>query len=386
MDNIDQQYNDQLEWFTSQGLVLDSRVERRQVNGIYGMYATEDIPKGTEVLTSPLEVKFPLNTKYTYPNEFSFNEKYTHSVVIEIEKGKNSKYFWFFQKLESMEYLKENSCYFYSAEELSILEKMNPVLHQQIEKFILVIQTSINAVCDFDESIDKDIALQIRLNLSSRSWTDLGVLPIFELFNHDDMKGVIIQTSTNRTKRAYVACVDYKANEQIWGSYKKRDMYDFAIAYNYFDPNGTHYIAPTKRFFQFAENDLEKSIFKLTSQRHKLNSNEKDGVICYQLAESEVFLLEGGPNIKLISYIRNNCFQSFDELKRGVCNDLSFDKKMMQILNFLLEVNKVDEFQIEDIPEKLHRFHDMLVKEKEMLLANISWVNANSDHYLLDGL
>jgi len=78
-----------------------------------------------------------------------------------------------------------------------------------------------------------------------------------------------------------------------------------------------------------------------------------------------------------MEYIRLNCFQSEHELRSGKCTNESFDTRLVEIIDTLLDNNNVDDFQLADIPKKLQRFYLLLQKEKKMLLSNRNWALDN---------
>jgi len=376
-------FEEQLQWITDQGLELDSRIERRKVNGIYGMYATSPIPIGTVLVKLPENVRIPVSKDIKYPDSFPFQSKYAHSAAIQMNKGKSSKYHGFFLNLETLDELKTNSCFFYDEAELDVIKQMNMMLFNSMMSFNNEIRSAVNQIIEFDPSTDKDSLHRILLNLSSRGWGNVGFLPIFELFNHCDLKGITLRDLSEGKERGYIARINYEAGEQVWVSYQKRDMYKFAIAYNYFDPTGSHFIDLGSRVVQQAKTDFEKLVFQHTSKHHRLSYQNTNGVINYQLNEPGVFFLEGAPNLKLINYVRDNCFQSLDELKTGVCSSASFDKKILEFIDYLIHMNNVDNFQLSDIPDNLHRHYFMLKKEMSILNANKKWVITNSENYII---
>ena len=376
-------YDEQIELMSKRGFTLDSRIERKQVNGLYGMYATSPINAGEVLVSYPVDQQIPLAEGFDYTGCDNFDVKYAHTAAREFVKGKESEYYPYFLKLETMEEIKANSCYFYNEGDLDFIKKMNVILFNKITEYNRAIKSMSDSIIAIDPSLDKELLVLIILNMNSRSWGRLGFLPIFELFNHCDLKGITLRNLENGTKRGYVSRINYQPGEQIWVAYNRQDMYNFAVAYNYFDPTGSHFINFSGRMVQHAKSDLEKQVFKLTSQRHKLRYQEANGVISYQLNEPNTFFLDSAPNANQIRYIRNNCFQNVNELTTGLSSDSSFDRRMLEILDFLLHVNNVDAFSPKDVPEKLGRFYSMLVKEKKMLNANRKWVFMNSKDYII---
>ena len=175
----------------------------------------------------------------------------------------------------------------------------------------------------------------------------------------------------------FTASKDYASGEQIFITYDRKDMYAHAIAYNYFDPNGTHFIDYGARIVQTAISPLDKKVFEYTSKYYKLTTKQFNGITQYAAKDLELFFLENAPSVNLIDYIRRNCFQSAGELISAKCTPKSFDNRLLSIIDELIEANKIDEFELNDIPKKMHRFYHLLKKEKAMLLSNRNWVLDN---------
>lgn len=376
MDN--KQYEEQLNWSKEQGLELDSRVERKAVNGLYGMYATEKIPQNTVIASYPFEKKIPIDTGVDYPKKSNFVFRYVHAAAVELEKGQSSKYHGCLMGLETMSELKQHSTYFYTQEDLKLLQKLNPILFRNITESIQSANINLKLVSEFDPSLNKDAILHVILNINSRAYGDFGFAPIMDSFNHSDRFGNLVSGLVkNGNSIGVQAYKGYEIGEQIFISYDRKDMYEHAISYNYFDPQGVHFIDYGARIIQTAKSTIEKQILQHTAKFHKLIAHEQNGVVQYTAKGEKLFFLENAPSSNLIDYIRHNCFQSEEELQSGKCMDVSFDDRVLDIINALVSMNKVDDFQLSDIPEKMHRFYHLLKKEKQMLLSNREWAMDN---------
>jgi len=170
---------------------------------------------------------------------------------------------------------------------------------------------------------------------------------------------------------------DYKKGDEIYLSYGRKDMYFHAIYYNYFDPNGVHYLQYGPRFVQVAASPIEKEIAKYTASKFELDIRQQGDKILYSCLDMDVCFLENAPSLRLIEYIQSNYFSSMQEWKARQCSALSLAQRLLDILNIMISANRIDEFELSKIPEHLSRFYPLLLKEKQMLQRNKEWVIDN---------
>ncbi|MFE8073136.1 hypothetical protein QQM79_18900 [Marinobacteraceae bacterium S3BR75-40.1] len=101
-----EKYEKVLEWCLSQGAKLHPDIERKQENGLWGMFATASIPKNTVIAKFPRDKVFQMGDAYTYPKDMAFNERYIHAVAKSI--CTEEKLWGGFYDFYSLEDLKEN--------------------------------------------------------------------------------------------------------------------------------------------------------------------------------------------------------------------------------------------------------------------------------------
>lgn len=362
-------YEQQLAWARDKGLYLNDKIERKEVDGLYGMYATAPIEVGELLVTYPVERRIPHTKSIEFPKGTAPTIKNLVTAAQEYSKGKKSEYYGHFMQLISFEELQRTASLFFNEAELKSLNDLNPLVYKCTMEFNDAIQLQIDIVCNLDPSLDRDIVTQIVLNYSSRAWENSSFLPMFEYFNHSDRDGDVKRTV--KGKDTICAKVQYQAGDQIWISYGPKDMVSHALSFNYFDPSGEHFIHFGTRFTQTVRNQLEFDIGKHCDQKYKLRSWQRDDIMYYKIIEEEALFCETLPTDRLKAYIRDNCFRTAKEFAQGKSELRSFGIRMKEVLNALLQANHVDDYELSDIPEKCHRFYHLLKKEKKMVLANI---------------
>lgn len=373
MNSVD--FAETVKWATPRGLKLHPNMEHKCVNGIYGVYATADIPQYTELVSYPIKGTLPLLQNYTYPQNCPELLKRLHAATLEYSKGDSSEWRGLMNSVESLEELKETSAYFLSKEELSIVQQMNPLLHRIIEEKNNIIDRQIENLCKIDSSLDKNSAMVVALNFKTRAWQQ-GFLPIFDQFNTSENYGA--KVCQNESNIYFISMRAYKAGDEIWISYGTRDIYDYAIDYDFFDPNAVHSICFAARGSQFARSQFDIKVINYAASKHRMDISETAQGLHYQLMEDDARFLENAPTSKMINYIQHTAFRSEQELQQGICSPQSFDIRLNQILDALLSINQVDQYKAEQMTPKLLRFYQLLKKEKQILLNNKVWARFNS--------
>jgi len=368
-------FKEQLVLAKKQGLELDARIERKTVNGLPGMFATEHIPADTLIAAYPHRSQIPLLSDFPYPDTASFTFKYIHAAALELTKGPASKHYDILMSLETMIEIKNHCCYFYTDKDLQLIRQLNPVLARNIDEANHKVKIRVDALKKIDPELNENIIIRVILNIFSRSYGGFGFAAVLDAFNHSDEKGSLVNGLSGEKEYISIqSAQSYERGDQIFISYDTKDMYAHAISYNYFDPSGMHFIDYGARIVQTATSPIEKRTLQHTASLYKITAKEFSGVIQYSAKDQQLFMQEAQPSDKLIEYVRNNCFQSEQELSSGKCTDLSFDTRMGQVLDDMLAANHVDDFELSDIPKKLHRFYHLLHKEKQILLANKQWL------------
>jgi hypothetical protein len=364
-------YEECLALSKEQGLYLDDRIERKQENGLYGMYATAKIPKGTLIASLPKTSLLPQIEGATYTKP---NEKWAHVIAKELQKGKASSYRAHTLMLETLDELKQHSLYFFSPEERMMLTQMNPILGIAVDEYFYQVDSILKTVKEREPDLDDDLAIQAVLNTYCRSWENWGLLPVIDLFNHSEEKGVVIDLVEDGSQVGIVINRDYEPNEQVWVSYGTKDVLMHATFFNYFDPSDQHVIDYAFRAIQVLDSPQKEEIAEFTSQHYDTKIFEYQGQKKMSLNESGLYIFEKSPSKKLMDYFKKIGFTTLAELKLKKCSPLSACLTYSGVINAFLGANQVDNYKVTKLPKKLHRFHRALKKEKQMLLANKAWV------------
>lgn len=367
-------YLDTLAKAKQDGLDLHPTLSRKKVNGVFGMYADKHIKKGSILARFPKKKVLKPSGKFKYPQDMVKDIRYAHTAIHELLKGKESKYWHFLSGLETLDDLKLYSVFYYNEDTLSFAEKLNPLLKTRISQFNDFIKTSANQICNYDSKIDQADAILVLLNMQSRAWGSSGFLPIMDLFNHSDQKG--LDRQEDKKSFYFKAKIDYKPNDQIFIRYSTKDLYQHAISYNYFDSADRHYINFGYRFIQSANSPFEISVVKHTTSKHPIKVINDTNTLRYQLINPEANFTEDGPSKQLIQYMQDNCFQTMEELNSGQCTNESYRVRMKSAIESLIEMNNVESFSRKECPENFLRFYDLLKKEYEVLISNLEWISA----------
>jgi len=368
----DNNFDEIFSWGKERGLKLHSCVSRLCVDGVYGMYATKDIPKFTVIAQYPKKSLLPTLDNVKYPENTPFFLKYAHAAAKEFSNP-DSSWACFREGLYSDTFFKDTNVYYFTEDEVNFLGKINRTLSDYIHTYRRRIETQINSLCSFDKDLDKDLVEKILFNVLYRSWDEFGFIPILDMFNHSDLNG--IQMHNDKDRVYLVATVDYKEGDQIWNNYGKKDLYMHAIDYGYFDPTGNHFIDLGLRVSQVANSDFQKKLFEyLTTKYPILHDTSNDGLIRYKLSGGVAYLLDQAPNTRAIDFVRDISYGTEQELSYRQCPLPRFKNRMLQYINVLSEANNIDNISIEKFPEKLKYFYHMLEKEKTMLNNNKEWV------------
>jgi len=363
-------YEECLSWSKQKGLELDHRVERKKVNGVYGMYATAPIPKGTVVASFPVKSTMSIRTDFKYPDKTHKQTKWIHAAAIMLSEGKNSENSGYVKMFETPEELHSNCAFYFSNEEYAFLQKMNPLCYTSLLVMRTMAINQLKIIHEIDPKLDLELIMQAILNGFSRVWTEYGFLPIIDLFNHSNTEAASLGLTNNNKSVGYTTTKDYVTDEQVWGCYGMKDMYSHAAYYNYFDPNSTHIIDYGSRAIQTISNP---AVTAYIAQIYKCQFIQWNGEKKFRILEPNLFFLENEPSKELMSYLTNTSFCTNKEFLEKKCSHHSIYTTLLYIINSFLDANKVDNYKLAQVPQKLRRFHQLLKKEKKIMQQNLDW-------------
>ena len=336
------------------------------MDGVYGMYATDVIQRGETLASFPMSQLIKPDDSL-YPQGTSDSAKLIHCSAKEFIKGRVSEYDYFFSLFDSLDEIQEYSSYFASAEDLSAFNKLGQGLCREIQSQNEKNHHIIQALHDFDPSIDLDIYTCITLNFNSRAVGKNGFVPIIDCFNHSDEKGANIESLGESV--SLKAKIDYNAGEQVYTSYGTLDLLTHAINYNYFDNKNLHFIQFHKRFRFMAKAAKEIAMLKHLASRFKVSIQVSPQGYLYSFQGSDAFFSETRPSEQLI------------EIAETIAQFAPFPGGPKEVLRgFLKQLeseNTVESCSKKTLPKRYARFYRLLQKEKQMLYANQNWVLQN---------
>lgn len=371
------QYEDCLSWCKSKGLFLDSRIERKSVNGLYGMYATSKIPEGTVIASFPVASILPFRSEFVYSDhEKVKTTKWVHAAAIELRNGRESEHYGMVSLFEPLEAFKESSSYYFSNEDLEIIKEMNPLCYNHIIDMKNLDNFHLNKIKKLDPDLSEDLIIQAILNSDSRIFGNFGFLPIIDLFNHSDKKGSPLTNFVDTESVGYKTICNYEAGEQVWASYGAKDLFINAVNFNYFDPDGEHFISYGLRAVQTISSAGSLAVAEYVATQFKSNFFEQDGQKKFEILALGLYFTKNRPTDELLNFFTKTSFSNQQEYNEKKCSKRSIATRMTYIIDSFLNINKVDDFNLKDLPKKLHRFYHLSKMEKEMLLRNREWVNS----------
>lgn len=372
MSNI---YTEQLTWAKKRGLYIDSRLERKCVDGIWGFFAKGSIEPGVKLVSYPIDKAIKNVTTFQYPQGTSDLVKNVHAALLEFDKGQQSEFYGHFLQLESLEYLQKHSTFFYSDDDIKLLESMNYFLAKAVVEHKQESLKRISEIQALVPTINPDTVVIIYLNYLSRAWGDANFLPIIDYANHSDRLGK--QRQCKNGEYFIESKYAYQKGDQVYLSYGRKDMYLHAILYNYFDPEGAHFIHYGSRFVQLASTPFELEVLKYTASKFKLVSQKHNNQYHYSCLDLNVGFLETAPTLNMIEYIQSNYFVTTQDWKNKKSSQAALAQRLLDVLNIMINANKVKDFKLDDIPTKMHHFYSLLKKENVMLQQNKNWVVDN---------
>ena len=371
-------FDDILNWALSKGAKIHPNVQRLEVDGVWGMFATGPIPKNTVLAMFPKRHGVQIDAAVNYPEQMPFFLKYLHTCARQLALGQ--EHWMGFKNFYPMEDMQVNRACFYDETELALLSKMNPLLGDFARRSRYEVESVVNAVAQFDPELDSDehrnIVRWIYLNKQMRSW-DEGFFPVIDMFNHSEKYGCL--KTHNSEYQILVAGIDYCEGDQIWINYGQKDMYLHALNYGYFDSFGNHCIDVGFRVSQTADKAFQKKLFAYINGKYPLISRQdQQGNIHYKVQPGKVMLLDHAPTVAAIEFFRDMSFLTEQELNAKQFYPIRFRDRVLQYLEALININNVEHVAIDELPQKMRYFHHMLRKERQMLLNNKDWVLTNS--------
>lgn len=361
------EFQAQLEWATPRGLYLHPSIERKSVNGIYGMYAKAAIQSDTLLASFPSDQLLDSSQGPFGNADKTRSLNWLHAAVREITDTKSS-FSGIFAGFERLEDMRGYSYYFCTEDELKTLQQMSPILYNWVQELKQQAYEIINKILDVEPSYERDDVLKVYLNFRSRGFNPFGIVPVLDQFNHSDLKGG--PNKHEEGKLCAYAKVDYQAGDQVYISYGAKDLYQHAIHYNYFDEEGPHFVDFGRKAVHTATGQAGIKKIHHLKKFFKVNELSINGIRAFNFHEPHMLLIEGTPSIDLVKALTEICRAQLNMRVSDQALKVHAARYFQQLLDEQLSLNKVDTLKEQDIPPRLIRFYKLLKKERAMLIEN----------------
>lgn len=358
----------------STGVFLDPRVERKCVDGVWGMYANSSIKQGEVFASFDKRRSLKGFSDIAYDGAEPEGVRWVLLAARQLQGGPESEEFGHVSMFEDLTDLESVCVYFCPDNELKQLYQMNPILHLTVCRFKALVDGVTESVMQLDKGLDRDVVLKAVLNWQSRAWDSYGFLPVMDLFNHCHARGGDLLELSDRTLLGHIAQVDYAAGDQVFISYAPKDMYRHAICYHYFDLGGQHLIDYALRVHRNVDSPQAEQVAQAIARQYPVQVVSVGQKKQMQIVERNLFFTEEGPNQNLLEFFAKTSFSTLNELQTGRCSKQSIAENMLQVLQALRSANQVNSVNEKELPARIQRFHPLLKKELAMLDANEAWV------------
>ena len=368
---------DILEMGESYNLKLNPKIQRRFVNGMWGMYATDSIKSGEVLITS--------NT----PNivESDNLADYLAKISTEYELGEKSKLYPWFRSIGEMDSYKTNSVYYITDDELETIQSFSPIIAHQIKLYNKRMLSNIDVLKE-TYGVKESTAELVCLLSEARKW-DVGFMPVFDLFNHSFRLGNPMYKlnnpeleASNNAQWTFIARIDYKEGDEIFVSYSLKDTLKYAYAFNFYDASDIHMIDITNRLLFKLNDELDSAI--LESIKNQYSVIQYDEISAYSINEPHI-LIDGAPSYDLIKLIKAFSYNSIEDLNNNIVSYEKFDTMFLDWLTSATHKISDDVVQngISDdkITPLVERFLLIANKERMLIQKVVDWVIANSNTF-----
>lgn len=347
-------------------LNINPKIERKLVNGNWGMYATEDIDSNEYLITS----KAPNIVEHT--NTIEMLGKYAQ----EMEKGDDSDLKPFFDSWGNMDEWYETASYYTTKEEFTTIAGLSPLIAYQLSGWKDGCDVTVQSIID-DYKVEKKTAEFITVAYQSRTW-DVGFMPGFDLFNHSARRGAPMYKIERDGTDIYtfIATNSYKKGDEIFVSYQRNDSTQYTINMNFYDNHDIHM------------NDiLHKLVFKKDSE------NEEDARIYNTLKESYSTTTFGDNN----EYYKINAIApiilsapstTLTEIAKVFATDVDGNLNEAQLSSVLLEWCKhsmhiftIGVLKAEMITTRVQRFLALIQSENRLIESTMDYITTDNPNY-----
>lgn len=363
---------DILDMGSAYGLTLNSKIERRCVNGIWGMYATDTITDG-EVLVS----------SHT-PNliEASDTLEYLTKCAIEFEMGDKSKMYPWFRSIGEIDSYKNDSVYYISDDELDTIKLLSPIIAHKIKLYNNRILDIVSKM-ESEHNIQRETAELMVLISESRKW-NAGFMPVFDLFNHSLKRGnpMYKVTADNGDTWLFLARGVYNKGDEIFVSYSVKDTLKYSLGFNFYNESDIHMIDITSRLLFKINDELDEAILKKLKESYSITQHTD--ISAYSI-NKPIMLVDGAPSADLIKLVESISYNSIEDFNNNTISYEKFDTIMLDWLTSashktdIVKINEDGGIPVDKITPLVERFILLINKERTLIEKGFEWVIGNSN-------
>ncbi|GAF68433.1 unnamed protein product, partial [marine sediment metagenome] len=163
-----------LEWITKHNGFLHESIIRKKVNGIFGMYATQNIPKNTVLTKLPYKtciisrhITKKINNTTTKTND---QQGLIIFLIREYLKGEKSFYYPYLKNLPTYEDYVSYSPLLYNEKMFSLLQKYNSNIFKTLSSQKKKLLHDAQSIQKFDSSLKYNDIVRFLLIIKRRAW------------------------------------------------------------------------------------------------------------------------------------------------------------------------------------------------------------------------
>jgi hypothetical protein len=338
MEDIELKFKDLCDWITQNGGYVNPKLNLINT-GNYGnaIIASDDI-QNEDLFSIPKSIHLnPENSKIDFSNtDFSFKEQVVISLLKELFTN-DSFYLPYLELLPKLE----------SFENHPIVLFMNgkfPRVSEFIyERASINYQEFVNFNTKFLEfnrknSIFSNLKLQgilwAYLNVTTRMWTKVGLVPLADLLQHSNESTVALDITDEYSKMRTEKLIT--TNSIVYDNYLIEDDISLYLNFGFVDSSNLHHTSLNFRFDRkpgllsnIIESELSKNSFKITISSEGINQNLISFLRINMLSEKD---------------IRNIDFNNPEYYKNiiSVGNELRCLKKLKLRMSHLLNTNEIN--------------------------------------------
>ena len=347
-------------------LKINPKIERKYVNGRWGMFATEPI-ESSEVLISSNTPAAILHKGY---------DEMVGKYSVEFEKGKDAYLTPWFDTLKTdIDSFKENATYYATDDELETLSKISLLIHSKVRHYIKNISTKSDEISK-EYKCSKESAEIMLLMKDSRAW-GAGFMPGFDLFNHNARRGnpMYIIEEEGQPLYMFLSRGAYAVGEEIFVSYDANDSMKYCINYNFFDETDIHTVNILQRLFFNADDENGQVILNRLKESVGIAEHDIDGKSVFQI-KSAAPLMAGNLCTDLLDIATQF---ALDE--DGNVQDETLTETLMNWLQYSSHNVLLNTLREEQLTPRIKRFLNCISADNRAIQQCWDWVILNSKVY-----